>query len=203
MATIDFRSNDGFSLNSSGIGFYAQGGWGSPVRVGEYQTRTFVTNANGSQEGPEIDNVTWRHSASGAFAASGVPINIRNIPNYRTTLNIRFTHGSVVQTQNALVQIYDRVDTSNPASGVHCQVAEIIHPELLQSVTGSGDTAWINASGNITTVPLVDSPGLSGIRPNGASTSGLQHDWYLALSAKPLSVGSKDQFGLFFSVEYI
>ena len=205
MATVDFRSNDGFSIGSSGLGFYGAGGFGASVRVNEYQDRTYITNSNGTQQGAEADNVKYVHANSGIIGpgASGVPINLQKIPNYQTTLNIRFTHDSVVQTQNAVVQIYDRVDPANPPSGVICQVAEIIHPENSQAITGSGDSSWINASGNGSTVPLVSSPGTSGIRPNGASTSGTQHDWYLAMSASPTSIGSKDQFALYFSVEYV
>jgi hypothetical protein len=205
MATIDFRSNEGFTIGSSGLGFFGAAGFGASVKIGEYQDRTYITNSNGTAQGAEVDNTKWSHSSSGIIGpgASGVSINLQNIPNYQSTLNIRFTHGSVIQTQNAVVQIYDRVDTANSPSGVTCKVAEIIHPETLQSVTGSGDSTWITPSGSTTTVPLVSSPGVSGIRPNGSSTSGIQHDWYLAVSASPNSIGSKDDFGLYFSVEYV
>lgn len=206
MATIAFWTNEAFEiLSPSGMGFFGAAGFGASVRVSEYQDRTYLTNTNGTQEGPEIDNVKYTHANSGIIGpgASGVSINLLNVPNYQSTLNVRFTHGTVVQTQNGVVQIYDRIDTSNPQSGVICQVAEIIHPELIQSVTGSGDSTWISASGDAVTVPLIDSPGLSGIRPNGSSTSGIQHDWYAALSAQPTSIGSKTQFGLFVSLEYL
>tara|TARA_Y100000034_G_scaffold118955_1_gene160231 strand:+ start:396 stop:1013 length:618 start_codon:yes stop_codon:yes gene_type:complete len=205
MATIDFRSNDGFSIGSSGLGFFGAAGFGASVKIGEYQDRTYITNSNGTAQGAEVDNVKFSHSGSGIIGpgASGVSIDLYNIPNYQSTLNIRFTHGSVIQTQNAVVQIYDRVNTANFPSGVTCKVAEIIHPELVQSVSGSGDTSWITPSGATTTVPLIASPGLSGVRPNGASTSGLQHDWYLAVASSPDSIGSKDKFGLYFSVEYV
>ena len=205
MATIDFRSNDGFSIGSSGLGFFGAAGFGASVKIGEYQDRTYITNSNGTTQGAEVDNVKFSHSGSGIIGpgASGVSISLYNIPNYQSTLNIRFTHGSVIQTQNAIVQIYDRVNTANFPSGVTCKVAEIIHPELVQSVSGSGDTSWITPSGSTTTVPLIASPGLSGIRAAGSSTSGIQHDWYLAISASPDSIGSKDLFGLYFSVEYV
>lgn len=206
MATVDFRSNESAigSLQGSGLGFYGAAGFGASVRINEYQDRTYVTNSNGTQEGPELDNVKYTHPNSGIIGpgASGVSINLLNIPNYRATLNIRLTHGSAIQTQNAVVQIYDRVDPANPASGVRCQVAEIIHPETLQSVIGSGDSSWINASGDITTVPLISSPGTSGIRPDGSNTTDTQHDWYLAISASPQNTGSKE-FGLYFSCEYL
>jgi hypothetical protein len=41
-------------------------------------------------------------------------------------------------------------------------------------------------------MPLVASPGTSGFSPNGVGTIDTQHDWYVALSASPDSVGSKN-----------
>ena len=202
MATIQFWSNDGFQIPStSGLGFFGAAGFGASVRVGEYQDRTFLTNGAGSTQGPEVDNVKYVHANSGFVGAAN--INLLNLPNYMSTLNIRFTHSSSVQTQNGVVQIFDRINKSNAASGVTCRVAEIIHAETSQGVTGSGDSSWISASGSTTTVPLIDSPGVSGIRPNGASTTAVQHDWYLAVSASPQSIGSKSQFGIYASLEYL
>lgn len=206
MATIEFWSNEGFEIPAgSGIGFYGAAGFGAAVRVNEYQDRTYVTNDSGTAQGGEIDNVKYSHANSGILGpgATGASINLQNIPNYQSTLNIRFTHSTTVQTQNGVVQIYDRVDTSNPQSGVICQCAEIIHPELSQAVTGSGDSAWISASGDAVTVSVVDSPGESGLRIDGSSTTDDQHDWYVAISASPTSIGSKTLFGLYFSVEYL
>tara|TARA_B100000497_G_scaffold110149_1_gene129367 strand:- start:654 stop:1388 length:735 start_codon:yes stop_codon:yes gene_type:complete len=63
------------------------------------------------------------------------------------------------------------------------------------------------------------SPGVSGNNGNSTdagrtqgnnwtSTSGtalrsMQHDWYLALSASPVTIGSKTDFGLYFTLEYL
>jgi hypothetical protein len=202
MASIEFHSNEGFQIPaSSGLGFYGSAGFGASVRIGEYQDKTYITNSNGTAEGAQIDNVKYVHNSSGYAGGGNIALN--KLPNYMSTLNIRFVHDSSVQTQNGVVQIYDRVAAANPASGVTCRVAEIIHPETSQAVTGSGDTSWISASGSTTTVSVVDSPGLSGVRAQGASTSGTQHDWYLAISASPQSIGSKTAFGLYFSTEYL
>ena len=204
MATITFRSNEGFGLASSGVGFYGSAGFGASVRVGEYQHRTYATNSAGTQEGLEIDNIKFTHNNSGIIGpgASGVSSNLLRIPNYQTTLNIRLNHDSAVKTQNGVVQIYDRVNTTKAPSGVTCRIAEVVHPSTLQSVTGSGSSTWVDASGNVSTLSIISSPGTNGQRPNGANTSDTQHDWYLALSASPKSVGSKTQFGLYVSLEY-
>ena len=55
-------------------------------------------------------------------------------------------------------------------------------------------------------VPLAQSPGPSGhYAGDGSANTGTynQHDWYLALSASPKSIGSKTQYGLYVSLEYL
>jgi len=78
---------------------------------------------------------------------------------------------------------------------------------------------------SVTPMSLTESPGVSGL--NGSSDTdqaaynagtldntlpytfqdnghqSLRHDWYLALSASPDEIGSKTDFGLYFTVEYL
>lgn len=41
------------------------------------------------------------------------------------------------------------------------------------------------------------------ISKSGESCRALRHDWYVALSASPNSIGSKTDFGLYFTLEYL
>jgi hypothetical protein len=52
-------------------------------------------------------------------------------------------------------------------------------------------------------MPLIASPGTSGLSPSGADTVDVQHDWYVAISGSPDSIGSKTQYGLYVSLEYL
>lgn len=101
------------------------------------------------------------------------------------------------------MRIYDRSNINNDPSGVTCRCAEIIHPDTTQTANGSGDTSWINVHGSGVTLSLVSSPGQSGYSPNGSNTNDMTHDWYVAISPSPDSVGSKTQFGLYVSLEYL
>lgn len=216
MAQIDFLAGGGSfqiaNLSGSGLGFYG-GGFGYSVEVGSWQDTTFITNSVGTLQGPQVNNVKYLNIGSGIVnsASSGVPLTA--IPNNLATLNIRFTHGSAVKTQNAVFHIFDRNNVNSPASGVTCRVAEIIHPDPVQNNNGSGDTTWMGITtnpltgsatvgGSGITVPLVASPGVSGLRPNGADTTATQHDWYVAITASPDSVGSK-LFAGFVLCEYL
>ena len=55
-------------------------------------------------------------------------------------------------------------------------------------------------------VPLAQSPGALGeFAGDGASNTGqyTQHDWYVAITASPDSIGSKTQYGLYVELEYL
>ena len=210
MAAIDFFADQLAieNLNGSGLGFYGTS-FGSSVQVGSYQNSTFITDGNGTSEGPQVNNLEWVHPDSGSIDGL-TEVTMTSIPNFLATLNPRFTHGSAVQVQNVKARIYDRVNIDNPASGVTTQVAELIHVDTVQNDNGSGDSAWIEITpangGSGTIVDLADSPGLSGeFAGNGSQSTraDTQHDWYLALSASPDSIGSKTLYGFYIELEFL
>lgn len=201
--SIDFYSNN-ITIGGSGMGFYGSSGFGSSVAVGEYQSSTYITNDNGTVQGAEINNVKYTHPNSGATGSSTSSLHLLDIPNYKATLNVRFTSTSPVKTQNAQARIYDRSNINNNASGVTTKVAQIIHPDTAEAgQLGSGSTVWSTLNGSGVTLLLTSSPGTSGLRPNGSNTTDTRHDWYLALSASPDSIGSKTQYGLWIQLEYL
>lgn len=206
MAAISFYAGEGFNIQNlagSGLGFYGPGGFGYSVQVGAYQDNTYITNSDGTAQGPQCDNIKYLNDGSGIVntASSGIPLTA--IPNYQSTLNVRFTHNVPVKTQNVKLRIYDRTNINNDPSGVTCKVAEIIHPDTTQTNNGSGDTTWTTVHGSSVILDLIASPGTSGLRPNGANTTDTRHDWYCAISASPDSIGSKTQFGLYIELEYL
>lgn len=212
MAVINFYAGGyNFPINNlsgSGLGFFGAGGFGASVSVGSWQDTTFITNGNGTAQGPQVNNVKWIHSASGQLPGS-TNVALSNIPNYQGTLNIRFTHTTPVRTQNAQFRIYDRSDITAAASGVTTAVCPLIHPSTSQLVVGSGGAVWQFPAGT----SYVDmsrlsngalfSPGQSGLSPNGASTTDMTHDFFLALSSSPNSIGSKTLYGAWFQTEYL
>ena len=214
MASIIFLAQGGSywnisPLNNSGLGFFGAGGFGNSVSVNSYQSTTFVTDGNGIYQGPQINNVQYVHPNSGQVTG-GTNVNLQSLPNFQSTLNIRFTNSTPVRLQNSFLYIYDRTSTNNAASGVNTAVANIIHPNVTQGPGGSGDPSWEfpSASSYIilsqyTTNSTPFSPGTSGLSPNGAATVDTQHDYYVAISASPSTIGSKTLFGLLFSSEYL
>ena len=204
MATFAFFSASN-EIGSSGIGFFGSSGFGSSVAVGSYQDSTYITNSNGTIAGALLNNIKFSHPQSGIVNGLASPsgLLLTKITNAQSTLNIRFTHSTGVITQNAKLRIYDRSNINYPASGVTTKVAEIIHPSTSNSVTGSGSATWVTPGGSGTIMSLANSPGMSGLSPNGSGTVSDRHDWFLAISSSPDTIGSKTQYAMWVELEYL
>jgi hypothetical protein len=204
MASINFFANS-HNLNGSGLGFYGTG-FGQSVNVGQYQDTTFITNSNGTAQGQQVNNIEYLNSASGIINSASSGVWLKQIPNYLATLNIQFTNATAVKAQNVQLYIYDRSSINNPASGVLTQVAELIHPDSIQNNNGSGSATWQQPAGSAVVMTLANSPGSGGLYAGNGSNStrsDTEHDWYLAISASPNSIGSKTLYGLYVSLEYL
>lgn len=202
---IGFLAGPGYTIQDlagSGLGFFGTAGFGASVQVGFWQGRTFITNGAGTTQGPECNNVTYVNPTTGILGQSGSGLPLPNIPNWQSTVNIRFTNDTPVQTQNVQLCIFDRNIPANPPSGVTTAVAEIVHPNINQAPGGSGSPTWQFPAGT-GVMMLTASPGTSGLRPNGPATRDTQHDWYLVLSASPNNIGSKTNYGLYVSLEFL
>lgn len=222
----------------SGLGFYGNG-FGVSVPVGGQQTQTYVTNADGTAQGPRLNNtamsVVGNDLDGGTPAAEGqVSINggaavpLSNLPNMSCPLNVRFTHSEAVKVQNCKLRIFDRTNIGNHASGVSTYVYEARHPsntetdpELAHKAfvkTESNPNKWVEFAPGTAMVDfnLTPSPGTDGTNttlndpalPTAGTTDGdthnsLQHDWYLALSSEPDSIGSKTNYALYVTLEYL
>lgn len=193
------------------LGFFGDDGFGDPINLGEYNGRTFITTPGGGTESEECDNckLTVAGAWSGVGGVSGVILGqmgsgilLRQVPNYLSTFNIRFTHLIDVITQNANLIIYDGDTLANRPSGLRVFAAEIIHTSRIQTLTGAGDEVWQEMDGTTEVLPLVDSPATSGFSPLGPGSTDTQHDWYVALSLVPTLPGDKN-FAMRVELEYI
>lgn len=197
MATVQFlKSSNGASLGLSGIGFFGST-FGQSVNVGFYQDSTYETDSNGTSQGKTLSNVKWAHAQSGYVNGANL-LNLLAIPNSDASLNIRFTHTSQVSLVNARVWITDRSSTTGIPAGVTTKVAQIIHTGVSQVSNGVGNASW-STMGGTGFLSISTSPGSGLLAVTGANA---QHDWFLAISQSPDSVGSKLST-LRFQAEYL
>ena len=193
------------------LGFFGDDGFGDPIPLNEYNGRTFITVPGGGTQGTEGDNckLTTIGSWSGVGGVSGViagqtgsGISLRSLPNYLSTMNIRFTHPIEVIIQNTELTIYDGTNIDNRPSGLRVFATEIIHTSRIQEETGSGDEVWQEMDATTEVLPLVDSPATSGFSPLGPGSLDTQHDWYVGISLSPTLPGNKN-FAMRIELEYI
>lgn len=204
MATFTFHSGSN-NIGSSGLGFFGSSGFGSSVAIGVYQDSTYITNANGTIAGQSLNNIKHSHPSSGILNGIGGPggLDLLAIANAEASLNIRYSHTTAVKTQQVRLRIYDRSNINNIASGVTTKVAELVHPTTTNALDGSGSATWVTPGGSGTIMSLTSSPGMSGLSPSGTGTVSDRHDWYLAMSSSPDSIGSKTQYALWIELEYL
>jgi len=216
----------------SGLGFFG-GSFGLSVPVGQYQESTFVSNSNGTASGVKAGNTQYSSASGVIHNGNTPEIDNERMPNYYAPLNIRFTHSEAVRVQNCKLRIFDRADIANQASGVTTKVYEARHPHGTASDTddigplahrGIATHDWFefDPEDDMLDMALTSSPGLSGLNTTAGDTlpttdggvynwtskegtahQSVRHDWFTALSASPDSIGSKTQYGLYFTLEYL
>lgn len=207
----------------SGIGFYGAS-YGVSVPIGGTQDTTWITNSDGTaSERVQLHN-TKRTAADKVAIDGATAIDLQNLPNNKCPLNVRFEHDEAVRVQNCKLRVFDRNNIANHASGVSTYVYEARHPSTDQGVAnldqrGRVANEWyeFDPIDAMSDMPITPSPGVSGVNTNsndtdvalgyqsqqGVSHASTRHDWYLALSSEPDSIGSKTKYGLYFSVEYL
>lgn len=214
----------------SGIGFYGLD-FGVSVPIGSQQTTTWITNDNGTSRGARLTNTARVASGvpggtKGTVSVNGATaIDLDKLPNYLCPLNIRFTHDTPVKVQNGKLRIFARDHgIERPASGVTTWVYEARHPSSDDDVTslnfrGVAEYVWKEFDPTLaqTDLSLTPSPGMSGLNTDttdtitakgytiqsGIAHESMRHDWYIALSSEPESIGSKTNYALYYTVEYL
>jgi hypothetical protein len=205
MAAINFFSDaaldDNVDISALALGFYGSGGFPASVAVSSYQGTTHVVDTGGTTDSGVTNNITWRHANSGSTEIGGTLRDMTYWKNWDATVNIRFTNAEAVLVQNAELRIYDGSDIDTAPSGVTVKAYEIINPEDTYG-SGEGEAAWSTPAG-ATAMALCDSPGTSGAYALDVTPSAdVRHDWYVALSATPTTVGTKN-FAAYVSLEYL
>ncbi len=207
MATISFYGNVTDESQDlidhtagSGIGFFGSQ-FGVPVAITETQQTTWVTTENGGNAGNQLNNTSMysnpqpaQTTEEGKVKINGAdPINLSKLPNYLTTLNIRFEHESPVIASQPKIVIWDRTSITNYAVDVITYVYEARHPLSGQDKTnlshrGKAANHWTSfdpaAGGDPIPMSLTSSPGPSGLNST-VSDTGAGTDYFEYLSTLP------------------
>ena len=172
------------------VGFFGAS-FGFSIRVGEYNTTTFRTNANGTSNGSQLPNVKYANVSGAYVGASLVAEELLEIENALSTLDIRLNTDSAIKTQNSKFRAFDRVNINNNPSGVTIYAAEVRKDQA--SVRGSGNQNWQSIYGSGSVLSLYDQ----------TTANATQHDFFVILTATPNSIGEKTDIGFYFETEFL
>ena len=177
----------------SGIGFFGNA-FGVPVALGDSQSSTWVTTEDGSGKGRQLNNNEYVTEGTSTTPGTALingqgPINLNKIPNYLSTLNIRFEHDVAVIASQPKIYIWDRQSITNHAVDVITYVYEVRHPTPIEddpnlshraSTATNVWTVFEDDQGEPQAMPLTNSPGPSGLNTSVAdATQGTAFHSYL------------------------
>lgn len=184
MATFAWEGGDHVTSLPSNLklGFYGPT-FGDTIAIGEYQESNHATNTGAENSGsiPSARYVlasgsSWTYWSGGAQGAGSGSVN--TIPSGCCTLHIQFTHGSAVNTQNGRFFSYDGSDPANSSTSVSNKGFE------------HGDSSWADCD---------IEEGYISLDNQGSSDT---HDFYVAVTATPLSAGAHTDVAYRIQLEY-
>jgi hypothetical protein len=163
-----------------------------PITVGSWNTGTHLgtgdpgTDACGSTHSR---NVKWISSTQFDSGGGTETLNDTNLVATECTLRVKFADASSVATSNARFYCFDGTTETNEAVGVEAYGFE----------RGVSATAWVQLND--------DSGDIGGDNTDerlllSDQTAGTEHYFYIAVSARPESVGAKTQFDFGVALTY-
>lgn len=160
------------------IQFAGAGGFDSKITAGQYNDSTHVESSVGANDSSANAPKNNKYISATEVDIGAGTVLLSSLTDADAALKINFSDPSAVATESASFYAYDGVTTTAVPTGVTFQAAEI------------GDTNWTNAEGSAAALSLAD---------QAAATS---HDFFIAISASPESVGLKDAFSLRVELTY-
>lgn len=186
-------SPDWTDISTNTIVFSGSGGIATPITVGTWNSETHIGSGDPGTDqcgSNHCNNVKFISSTQADINGGGTEtLNDTSLAATECTLRIGFTDASSVATSNARFYTFDGGTETNEAVGVEVYAFE----------RGVSATTW---------TLINDDSGNTGGDNTGERLSlsdqgaGTEHFFYLALSARPESVGAKTEFDLGIALTY-
>lgn len=147
---------------------FSDGTFDNPITVSSYNDGTHTRSSGGADDssGNTPNNVKYVASGTGDWG-DGTE-SLADILDAECTLKLTVAFDSSITVTDITMYGYDGTTTTDAPVGLDLQLAE------------SGDAAWTNADGSAAALTITDS-----------DTPATSHDFYVAISASPSSVGVK------------
>jgi hypothetical protein len=183
---------DWMGVGANTIVFSGSGGLDTAITVGNWQDETHLgdgdpgTDQCGSNHVPNVKYVSGTQFDSGGGTEA---LNDTNLVQTECTLRVKFTDASSVATSNGRFYSFDGSTETNEALGVEAYAFE----------QGVGATSWTQINDDSGDIGGDNSGERLALSDQSAGT---EHYFYIAVSARPESVGSKTQFDFGVALTY-
>jgi hypothetical protein len=174
------------------IVFSGTGGLANPITVGNYQSETHLGSGDPGTDQcgtNHVKNVKYVSSTQFDNGGGTETLTDTNLTNDECTMRIKFTDASSVATSNARFYAFDGSTETAEAVGIEAYAFErgVLATTWTQINDDSGNIGGDNSGERLT---LSD------------QTANTEHYFYLAVSARPESVGAKTQFDFGIALTY-
>lgn len=179
-------------VGANTIVFSGSGGLDTAITVGNWQDETHLgdgdpgTDQCGTNHVPNVKYVSGTQFDSGGGTEA---LNDTNLVQTECTLRVKFTDASSVATSNGRFYAFDGSTETNEALGVEAYAFE----------QGVGATSWTQINDDSGDIGGDNSGERLALSDQSAGT---EHYFYIAVSARPESVGSKTQFDFGVALTY-
>lgn len=147
---------------------FSDGTFGNPITVGAYNSATHVRSSVGADDSSANTPNNNKYIASGTADWGDGTENLTNITDAECALKVTIAYDTNITVTDITMYAYDGTTTTNAPTGTDVYLAE------------QGDAAWTNADGSAAALTITDS-----------STPATSHDFYIAISVSPSTVGVK------------
>lgn len=187
MATFTFtlQGASPTTIDATDIIQFAGGTFDSPIAVNSYNDSTHVESSVGADDSngntPHNNKFISQTGGTGGDSQADWGDGTEDLDQITTAecaLKINFSHGSAVACSAIKFYAYDGTTPATAPSNIDVRVAE------------QGDANFTEAEGSAAALTLADS---------GSATS---HDFFIVLSASPLTVGEKTAFAFAIELTY-
>jgi len=148
---------------------FSDGTFGHPIQVGSYNDGTHVRSSAGVDDSASNSPHNTKYLTSTTMSLDGgSSANLSTLTTANSPLKITVSESVNITVTDIKMYAYDGTTTTNAPSGMNVYLAE------------QGDSSWTQAHGSGNALELGDH-----------STAATSHDFYVAISASPTSVGVK------------
>lgn len=180
------------SAGANTIIFAGSGGLSTPITVGSWNDETHLGSGDPGTDQCGTNHVrNVKYIASTQFDSGGgtETLNDTNLAQTECTLRVKFTDASSVATSNARFYAFDGTTETTEAVGVEAYAFE----------RGVSATTWTQLND--------DSANIGGDNTGerlalSDQSAGTEHYFYVAISARPETVGAKTQFDFGVALTY-